>query len=123
MAQCHAKGPVGGTGRMAGKGLALLSHQDDINRKQRITAENQRIADEAQAARKRRIALVVAIGRLSFKRSTAIVNVSTADRKEGLELLCEQQGWTVTFKGDNGIVQKVPRTVFVRTTSESPRAA
>lgn len=116
MARGHSKGVVGGAGRLAGTGLSALAAIDRQIR-------SQRIADETRAARERRLELVTAIGRLKFRRSTAYVDVSTNDRREGLELLCEQQGWTITYRFDKAIVQKVARATFARTTSEPPRAA
>ena len=115
MAQCHAKGPVGGTGRTEGKGLSALSKADKIER-------NKGIALKSRQARERRIALVAALGRLEFQRGTAFVDVPTADLREGLELLVAQQGWTVAYRGDKAIVQKVTRATFMRTASE-PRVA
>jgi len=116
MARGHSKGVVGGAGRLAGIGLSVLKEKDR-------QAWNQRIASRQKVARERRLALVAAIGRLSFKRGTTYVDVSTEDRREGLELLCKQQGWTVTYQGDKAIVQKVSRATFVHTTSEPLPAA
>ena len=116
MAQGHAKGVVSGAGRLAGTGLSALKEQDK-------QAWNQRVASRQKAARERRTALVAAIGRLKFNRGTAYVDVSTEDRREGLELLCKQQGWTVTYRDERAIVQKVAREQFVRTIAEPSRAA
>lgn len=66
----------------------------------------QRIAD--RQTRERRIALVQAIGRLPFTDGRCVIDVSTADRREGLELLCKQQKWHIIFNGKQAIVQKAP---------------